>query len=200
MSQTLVIVGAQGDLTSRLLLPGLGGLIAGPPERDIALVGSGRGTWTDERWRSVVVDAFAAGNARGPAVDAVAATARYISADATDEDDLRKLLAACDGRVTLYFALPPAVTIEACRALARIGVPDDTRLVLEKPFGVDMASTIALNDLLHTLVPEDHVHRVEAVIAGRDGSLYPRLVADGIPVHVLDLDILSSRNAIAAAN
>ena len=42
-------------------------------------------------------------------------------------------------------------------------------------------------------------HRVEAVIAGRDGSLYPRLVADGIPVHVLNLDILSSRNAIAAA-
>ena len=41
-------------------------------------------------------------------------------------------------------------------------------------------------------------HRVEAVIAGRDGSLYPRLVADGIPVHVLDLDILSSRNAVAA--
>ena len=161
MSQTLVIVGAQGDLTSRLLLPGLGGLIAGPPERDIALVGSGRGSWTDEHWRSVVVEAFAAGNAQGPAVDAVAATARYISADATDEDDLRKLLAACDGRVTLYFALPPAVTIEACRALARIGVPDDTRLVLEKPFGVDMASAIALNDLLHTLVPEDHVHRVD---------------------------------------
>lgn len=41
-------------------------------------------------------------------------------------------------------------------------------------------------------------HRVEAVIAGRDGSLYPRLVEDGIPVHVLDLDILSSRNAAAA--
>lgn len=161
MSQTLVIVGAQGDLTSRLLLPGLGGLIASPPARDIALVGSGRGAWTDEQWRSVVAEAFAAGNARGPAVDAVAAAARYISADATDENDLRNLLAACDGRITLYFALPPAVTIDACRALARIGVPDDTRLVLEKPFGVDMASAIALNDLLHTLVPEDHVHRVD---------------------------------------
>ena len=60
MSQTLVIVGAQGDLTSRLLLPGLGGLIAARPARDIALVGSGRGTWTDEHWRSVVAEAFVA--------------------------------------------------------------------------------------------------------------------------------------------
>lgn len=159
--QTLVIMGAQGDLTSRLLLPGLGGLIAASSLQNLVLIGSGRGTWSDEQWRSVVAEAFAAGNARGPAVDAVAESARYVTADATVEDDLRALLAGAEGRITLYFALAPAVTIEACRALARIGVPDGTRLVVEKPFAVDMASAIDLNALLHSLVPEDHVHRVD---------------------------------------
>ena len=159
--QALVILGAQGDLTSRMLLPGLGGLVAASSERDLVLIGSGRRAWSDEQWRSVVADAFAAGDARGPAADAVAESARYVRADATDEDDLRTLMGGIEGRITLYFALSPAVTIEACRVLARIGVPAGTRLVLEKPFGVDMASAIALNDLLHALVPEDHVHRVD---------------------------------------
>lgn len=159
--QTLVILGAQGDLTARLLLPGLGGLVAEAPLRDLLLVGSGRGAWSDEQWRSVVAKAFADGEARGPAVDAVAQTARYVRADATDEDDLRVLLAGGEGRLTLYFALPPAVTIDVCRVLARIGVPDGTRLVLEKPFGVDRASASALNELLHALVPEERVHRVD---------------------------------------
>src|SRR5690606_38219905 len=85
----------------------------------------------------------------------------YLAADATAEEDLRRLLASCRGRLTLYFALPPAITVEACRALARIGVPDGTRLVMEKPFGTDAASAAALNELLHGFVPEDHVHRVD---------------------------------------
>ncbi len=159
--QTLVILGAQGDLTSRMLLPGLGGLIAESSLLDLVLVGSGRRAWTDEKWRSVVAESFAAGGARGAAVNAVAESARYVRADTADEGDLRSLLSGVEGRLTLYFALPPAVTIEACRMLAHIGVPDGTRLVLEKPFGVDMASAVDLNELLHALVPEDHVHRVD---------------------------------------
>jgi glucose-6-phosphate 1-dehydrogenase len=63
--------------------------------------------------------------------------------------------------LTLYFALPPAVTVTAGRALARVGVPERTRLVIEKPFGTDAASAASLNELLHGLVPEDHVHRVD---------------------------------------
>lgn len=159
--QTLVIMGAQGDLTSRLLLPGLGGLIAAASLGDLALIGSGRGSWSQEKWRSVVAEGFAAGEAEGPAVDAVAQSAEYLSADVTDEVDLRTILAAGEGRITLYFALPPEVTIAACRALARIGVPEGTQLVLEKPFGVDQESASALNELLHGLVPEDQVYRVD---------------------------------------
>ncbi|MEU8800236.1 glucose-6-phosphate dehydrogenase [Spirillospora sp. NPDC048819] len=160
-TQTLVILGARGDLTARLLLPGLGGLVAASGLEELFLVGSNRGEWTDDGWRSVVAHAFAAGGARGPAVDTVIRNARYVAADATDEGDLRRLMDCRRGRLTLYFALPPAVIAQACRALARIGVPDGTRVVLEKPFGTDAADAAALNQVLRGFVPEDHVHRVD---------------------------------------
>ncbi|XRQ09865.1 glucose-6-phosphate dehydrogenase, partial [Actinomadura welshii] len=160
-AQTLVILGARGDLTARLLLPGLGGLVAASGLRDLLLVGSDREQWSDREWRSVVADAFAEAGADGSAVDAVVGNARYVPADATDGDDLRRLMELRRGRLTLYFALPPAVIAESCRTLAGIGVPDGTRLVLEKPFGTGSAEAAALNRVLHGFVPEDHVHRVD---------------------------------------
>ncbi|MEU3950429.1 glucose-6-phosphate dehydrogenase [Streptomyces sp. NPDC029526] len=160
-TQTLLILGAGGDLTQRLLLPGLGNLVASSGLTGLHLVGSDRGESSDEEWRTLVARAFEAGGAEGPAVDAVVRDTRYVVADATAEDDLRRVMASCRGRLTLYFALPPAVTVEVCRVLARTGVPAGTRLVLEKPFGTDAASATALNELLHGFVPEDHVHRVD---------------------------------------
>src|SRR5699024_9112550 len=153
--------GPGGGPATRLRLPGLGGLVATSSMDDLFLVGSGRNEESDQGWQETVARAFADGDASGPAVDTVVRNARYMVADATDGDDLRRLLDHCRGRITLYFALPPGVMVESCRALARIGVPQDTRLVLEKPFGTDRASAVALNELLHQLVPEERVHRVD---------------------------------------
>jgi glucose-6-phosphate 1-dehydrogenase len=160
-TQTLLILGASGDLTSRLLLPGLGGLLTRAKIGGLTLVGSGRDDWDDQRWRQLVAAAFATGNASGAQAEAVVQGARYLQADVTVEGDLRRLLAACPGRVVIYFALPPLVSMRACQALTRIALPDGTRLVMEKPFGTDAASAVALNDLLARLVPEDQVHRVD---------------------------------------
>ncbi len=159
--QTLLILGAAGDLSARLLLPGLGGLLAAGGGGGLQLVGSDRDDWDDDRFRTMVAGAFGDARASGPEVDAVASYARYLRADATDEGDLRRLLDACEKPVAIYFALPPAVTEKACRVLAQIGVPPGTRLVMEKPFGSDAASAEALNDLVTRLVPEDHVHRID---------------------------------------
>ncbi|HEV2928221.1 MAG TPA: glucose-6-phosphate dehydrogenase, partial [Propionibacteriaceae bacterium] len=159
--QTLLILGASGDLTARLLLPGLGGLLAGGGVKDLLLVGSGRHGWDDDRWRRRVADSFASVAARGRQVDAVLDGARYLEADVTVEGDLRRLLDARQGRLVIFFALSPSVTVEACRVLCGIGLPDGTRLVMEKPFGTDAASAAALNDLLARLVPEDQVYRVD---------------------------------------
>jgi len=159
--QTLLILGASGDLTARLLLPGLGGLLADQEESDLLLVGSGIEDWDDDRWRTTVGDSFAEEGAKGELLDRVAAEAVYLKADVTDAGDLKQLLGACRGQITVYFALPPPVTVKACEALARIELPGDTRLVMEKPFGTDAESAKALNDLVTGLVPEQQVYRVD---------------------------------------
>lgn len=161
MRQTLLILGATGDVTERWLLPGLGALLAGGGAEGLSLIGAARQDWDDDRWRERVAGAFAASDAGGPRVDAVASATRYLQADVTDEADLRRLLDACHDPLIIYFALPPGVTERACRALTAIDLPAGSRLVMEKPFGSDAASARALNALLARLVPEDHVYRVD---------------------------------------
>ncbi|WP_035855346.1 glucose-6-phosphate dehydrogenase [Cryptosporangium arvum] len=150
--QTLLILGASGDLTARLLLPGLGKLLELGGAKDIALVGSGMDDWGDEQWRDRVRTAFG----RDDPIDA-----RYLRADVTNGDDLERLLGACHGEIVIFFALPPSVTAKACAALRDVGLPPGTRLVLEKPFGVDEKTAHALNALLVQLVPEARIHRVD---------------------------------------
>jgi glucose-6-phosphate 1-dehydrogenase len=61
----------------------------------------------------------------------------------------------------LYFALPPAVAANACKALQQLSLPAGTILALEKPFGTDEESAASLNNLLANLVPETQVHRID---------------------------------------
>ena len=159
--QTLLILGASGDLAGRLLVPGLGDLVASGAVEDVSLVGTDVHDWDDERWRSRVAESFAAAGATGDRLDAVAKSTRHIKADVTAESEWRRVLDACDGSVVIYFALPPAVTERACQALTGIEPPPGTRLVFEKPFGTNAASARALNQLVTRIVPEERVFRVD---------------------------------------
>lgn len=160
-AHTLLVLGATGDLSARLLLPGLGQLLDREPERRLLLVGSGTEAWDDDRWRAQVRESFESVAAAGPAVDAAVASARYVQADVTAADDVAGLLAECEAPVAIYFALPPAVTAAACTVLAGTKLPEGTSLVLEKPFGTDTSSAESLNTLLGHIVPEERLHRVD---------------------------------------
>ncbi|MCU1585400.1 MAG: glucose-6-phosphate dehydrogenase [Microbacteriaceae bacterium] len=158
---TLVVLGAGGDLTKRLLLPGLGQLLDSSRGYDLTLVGVGFDPMTDEEWRARVLDSFSAGGASGSRAKSVARRSRYVQADVSDPSDFRRVLESVDGVPALYFALPPQVTIAAIKTLERIGVPEGTVLGLEKPFGTDLRSAKALNRRLLRLVPEKHIHRID---------------------------------------
>lgn len=158
---TLLVFGASGDLASRLLLPALGQLLTRQPHRRIHLIGSGVQDWDRDRWREQVRQSFSAEDASGEAVDALLGDTEYIRADVTASDDLRKLLDACQGTPAIYFALPPAVTQKSCEQLASLTLPDGLQLALEKPFGTDLNSAEALNELVASLVPEDQIHRID---------------------------------------
>jgi glucose-6-phosphate 1-dehydrogenase len=157
--ETLVILGAGGDLTSRLLLPGLASWLASTRGQPVKLIGVDRDTRTDAAWRRTVEKAFAA--EPSPLSKRVLASTRYLRADVTSADDLRDLLSEATGRTALYFALPPAVTELACETLAKLDLPADIMFALEKPFGTDLRSAKALNRLLETMLPEEQVFRVD---------------------------------------
>ncbi len=159
--KTLLILGASGDLSARLLLPGLGGLLTEHPDRRLRLVGSGAEQWDDATWRKRVQESFGTVDAHGPLVDSVVHDTRYLTADVTDPGAWPALFAACEPPVAIFFALPPPVTAKACQALTTTEVPAHTRLVLEKPFGTDEETAAELNDLILTIAPEDDIHRVD---------------------------------------
>lgn len=170
--RTLVSLGASGDLTARLLLPGLGSLLDMQPDRDITVVGSAPGEFPGplgpdddvraETWEETVAKAFESVGATGPAVERARENTRWISCDVTEAADLEKLLGGVVGPVCLYFALAPAITKKACAALAELdSLPEDLYLALEKPVGTDLDSARALNAQVAQLVDEDHTFRVD---------------------------------------
>lgn len=163
--QTLLILGASGDLTARLLLPGLGALLSTGELGDLLLLGSDLTDWDTQRWRSQVTESFDEADASGDQVDAVVESTEFFKADVTDQDQLQQLLDACRGPVMIYFALPAAITEKACQALEATGVPEGTRLMIEKPFGNGVDSAKELNELVTRLVPENRVHRIDHFVA-----------------------------------
>ncbi|NQD88808.1 glucose-6-phosphate dehydrogenase [Paenarthrobacter sp. CM16] len=164
--KTLLILGASGDLTGRLLLPGLAGLLASGKAPGLRLAGAGSDPWTLEQWRERVHAAFtaAAGTADDDgraALANVAGATEYHQLDVTADGPLADLLSTLEGPVAIYFALPPHVSQKACEVLHKDQLPPGTRLVMEKPFGSGTESAHQLNKTLAALVPEDHIHRVD---------------------------------------
>ncbi|MGB7449207.1 MAG: glucose-6-phosphate dehydrogenase [Ornithinimicrobium sp.] len=158
---TLVIFGASGDLTSRLLLPGLASLLAVEPERQVQVVGADRSEMTEEQWRHTVRSALAEAEVDASRVEEVVESAQYVQVDLLEADQLASLLAGRGEGLVLYFALPPQVSVKLCALLEGIDLPKDTRLALEKPFGHDYASAQQLNRQLLRVVAEERIHRVD---------------------------------------
>ena len=159
---SLLLLGASGDLSGRLLLPALGQLFdREESRRDVVLIGAGSENWDADAWRERVRTAFESGDVSDETLKSVLDTTRYEQADVTSFEDLKSLIDSCPPAPALYFALPPSVTVAACRALQQVSLPEGTALVLEKPFGTDEASAASLNQLLAELVPEEQVHRVD---------------------------------------
>src|SRR5215212_9471314 len=159
---SLLLLGASGDLSGRLLLPALGQLFdREEARRDVVLVGAGSETWDAEAWRDRVKAAFESGDVSDETLKSVLETTHYEQADVTSPEDLKSLIDSCPPAPAVYFALPPSVTVVACTALQQVSLPEGTNLVLEKPFGTDQESAAKLNQLLAKLVPEEHIHRVD---------------------------------------
>ncbi|TDE93901.1 glucose-6-phosphate dehydrogenase [Occultella glacieicola] len=160
-ANTILILGASGDLTNRLLLPGLGSLLADEPTREVRVVGADIADLGQEDWAERVRSGLSGAGVPEPATNAIVADTRYVRTDVLDVDAVDSLLNTVDGPTIIYFALPPRITAGVCALLERRGVAPGTRLALEKPFGSDLASAEALNVQLLKVVEENRIFRVD---------------------------------------
>lgn len=170
MIRQLVVFGAEGDLTSRYLLPALAELQQEKrlPE-GFQVVGLGRRQWDTRAFRRHArqgLERFASGV---PAAtrDNLLSTLRYHQADATDPTRIADALGPLPEPIAAYLALPPSVFAGTIRALAQVGLPEGSRVVVEKPFGESLASARELNHLLHQSFPEEAVVRMDHFLGER---------------------------------
>jgi glucose-6-phosphate 1-dehydrogenase len=159
-TSTLIILGASGDLTERLLLPGLASLLKSDRGVEVQLIGTGRSERTPKEWEEVVKTSFN-GDAGSDLAKKTLAGSQYIQGDPTDPKHLKKLFEASEGVPVMYFALPPAISTKVIQALGTIDLPEGISLALEKPFGSDEQGARELNAELLKIVPEERIHRTD---------------------------------------
>jgi glucose-6-phosphate 1-dehydrogenase len=175
----IVIFGASGDLTKRKLLPSLSNLVAsGLLAEDFVIIGVGRREWSDDDFRQQMRSAAAefATQKVDPAVwTNIEQRMRYCRGAYTDPRTYQKLssmLAEADakhhtgGNALFYLSVPPASFAPIAQQLHANGLLKETppvwrRLVIEKPFGHDLASARELNATLASALAESQIFRID---------------------------------------
>ena len=170
-----VIFGASGDLTQRKLIPALYSLAYRRllPEK-FAVLGVSRSEETDDEFRARMEDAVKE-HARDPfkqdVWDFLAGSMRYVATDFADEhgeDRVAQVLSQLDeergtgGNRLYYFAVPPSAISMLVRQLGeRRSTEGWVRLIIEKPFGRDLASARELNALIQEHFAEQEIFRID---------------------------------------
>ncbi|WP_447985176.1 glucose-6-phosphate dehydrogenase [Nitrospira sp. Nam74] len=164
MIRRLVIFGASGDLTGRYLMPAIASLHqCGRLPPGFRVLGVAREDWDTEGFRRHIgerLDRHAA--CLDPGLrEAVLKMLEYRRADVADPKQAAQALYGMNEPIVIYLALPPSLYEPVINALATVALVRDARLVIEKPFGLDLASAQALNRLLHDTFPERQVYRID---------------------------------------
>jgi glucose-6-phosphate 1-dehydrogenase len=173
--QVVVLFGATGDLARRKLLPGIFHLFqAGLMPERFALVGAARGELSGEEFIELAHEAIC-GSGRRPVSDEswerFAGSLDFASlGDGFDELSAtveRARQELHEAALLHYLSLPPAATAGVIEGLGRAGLGDGARVIMEKPFGRDLASARELDALVHSVFDEEQVFRIDHYI-GRE--------------------------------
>jgi glucose-6-phosphate 1-dehydrogenase len=165
MIERMVLFGASGDLTSRLLMPAVAIL----QEADLlpqkfTIVGSSNVDWSTDDFRNHIAVGLEEHSSASPAArDAVIRKLSFQPADVTRADDVRQLIGDGGRSDTLvYLALPPSLLRSVLPAIAESEqLRRSDAVAIEKPFGTDLASARELNEILRLRMPEPTIFRVD---------------------------------------
>ena len=162
-SDAIVFFGATGDLAYKQIFPALQGL-AERHRLDVPVIGVARSGWDVERLRARARESIKRhGTFDQDAFAKLASLLRYIDGDYADPKTFGRLRKALgDAKRPLhYLAIPPSAFATVIEGLAGAGCAEGARVIVEKPFGRDLASARELNRVLRRHLPEHDVFRMD---------------------------------------
>ena len=169
LPQIVVLFGATGDLAHKKLLPGLFHLVSAGFISKCRIIGVSLDAIDADGFRARARDAVFGEQAHQPkkeAWPAFEALLDYVPIAAgpgalKEAVDKAEKSFAEEGQRVHYMSVPPNAALSAIKMLSEAQLAGGSRVIMEKPFGTDLESAIALNDALHKVFAEDQIFRID---------------------------------------
>lgn len=163
LSDAFVFFGATGDLAFKQIFPALQAL-ARHGELEMPIIGVARPPWTVDKLKERIKDSLEQHGGVDPdAFGRLCSRLQYVEGDYQDPATFQRLKQALgEAKHPLhYLAIPPSMFTAVIKGLADSGAADGARVILEKPFGRDLASARELNKTVLSVFPETSVLRID---------------------------------------
>ncbi len=165
----IILFGATGDLAARKLLPGLLHLAMTGMMPDYRIVGASTSTLTDEEFRHLARHACDQYSTDKISLLQWANFEKRLTFCSTSagSEAMAEAVAAAENEIggeprrLHYLSVPPAADRSVIQLVSDAKLVERSRVVLEKPFGTDLASAVALNDMLHQVFDEEQIFRID---------------------------------------
>jgi glucose-6-phosphate 1-dehydrogenase len=168
-ADALVFFGATGDLAYKKIFPALQAMFK-RGHLNVPVIGVAKSGWTLEQFRARAHDSLEKhGGIDSAAFEGLTGLLRYVDGDYNDPGTfqaIRKALGSAQ-RPAHYLAIPPALFETVVKQLAQADCAGDARVIVEKPFGNDLASARELNRTLHQSFPESAIFRIDHYLGKR---------------------------------
>jgi glucose-6-phosphate 1-dehydrogenase len=168
-ADALVFFGATGDLAYKKIFPALQAMVK-RGHLNVPVIGVAKAGWNLEQFRARAHDSLEKHGGVDPAAfERLTGLLQYVDGDYNDPGTfqaIRKALGSAQ-RPAHYLAIPPALFETVAKQLAEVDPAGDARVIVEKPFGSDLASARELNRTLHQFFAESAIFRIDHYLGKR---------------------------------
>jgi glucose-6-phosphate 1-dehydrogenase len=168
-SDALVFFGATGDLAYKKIFPALQAMVK-RGNLNVPVVGVAKAGWNLDQLRARAKDSLEKHGGVDPsAFEKLSAKLRYVDGDYQDPATFEALRGQLKDahRPAYYLAIPPVLFETVVENIAKSHGEGDARVIVEKPFGHDLASAVELNEILHSIFDESSIFRIDHFLGKR---------------------------------
>jgi glucose-6-phosphate 1-dehydrogenase len=163
-SDALVLFGLMGDLAHKMIIPALYAMVK-RGVLNVPVIGVVSPKWSLAQLHARIKDSIqqAGGINNQRVFRRLLSLLKLVNGDYNDENTFREIKRALGNarRPAHYLAIPPSLFETVIKGLGAAGLAEDARVIVEKPFGRDLASARELNGIAHSVFPEDSIFRID---------------------------------------